>query len=575
MTYSLVARSLISLALNSVIGICLKRYLRIVLDSTSKVDYAGERLFMKVLVIDALARCTGKRYATMDVIGSGPRIVAGIVNEYFETALYPYEYVVKNISMTKNFDLILISAMSTDKLAVERLVSEIRKKGFTGKIILGGPIGFEYQWLLMHIPGIDIVVLGEAEIPLSILLRRMRDHDDTYDDIPALAYKSGDKIVLTSKNINTPREILSSIKPWVKIDHSYQCPWIYRIYVEVVRGCSNFRRPMIRGQGGLNCISCGKCYSQDMTERLKCPAEIPPGCGFCSVPGVFGPPRSRSVKSIVKEIEGLISHGARRIVLSAPDFLDYGRDIVIDPVTDPCDPPANLDALEELLNAVCSLQEVCNKRVVVMIENLKACLVNDEVAKLLGKYLKWTTVHIGLETGCDDFNTYVLGKPITLRHVLDACKLLIQNGLRPYVYLMHSLPFADRDTYVKTKKAIQELANIGVEKITLYKYMSLPATAFEKIPPMDRYKDEIMALKKLVNNYNMITKRDLVGKDIEVFLLKGDKGAIYGYPVYHGPVVFVRGRFTKNPNGCRALVRITNIYSRYVEGVLVRILECP
>jgi len=529
------------------------------------------------LVIDALARASGERYSTFDVVGVGPRVVAGVLEEFEETLLLPYERVISNIEIVRNFDAIFISAMSSDYRAVRKIVNIIQN-WFRGPIVIGGPLSFEYKRVLVELK-VDYVIVGEAEIPLRLLIQCLkRGGGECLESVPALAFKRDNRVVITSKHVYTPKNVLSAIKPWTKVDQSYRPTWIYRFYVEVLRGCSNFCRPLIR-VSEFNCALCMKCRSPVYAERIYCPSGITPGCGFCSVPLMSGYPRSRRVGSVVSEIEELIKHGARRIVLSAPDFLDYGRDeLVEDILTDPCNPPANLDAVESLLNSVYSIEEVKSGRVVVMIENIKACLVSEEVAKTLGKYLRGTTVHIGLETGCDWFNDRVLGKPISVKQVIDACKLLKSAGLRPYVYLMYDLPLATRDVYLKTLESVKALSQIGVEKITLYKYVKLPATAFEKlrVENSSSLRDVVAELKKLVNKYNTAMKRDLIGKRIEVYVVKTERG-LYGYPVKHGPVVVISSRTAPrlDLSGCRCIVEIVDISKRAVRGRLISVLECP
>lgn len=531
-------------------------------------------MFLNICVIDALARATGTRYSTFDVVGAGPRVVAGIAEKYGQTAFYTYEDAIKRVSRLLSYDVLMISAMSSDYGAVKKLLATARSRGFRGKVIIGGPISFEYSKLLSNLP-IDYVIVGEGEIPLTKLLPMLSTNSIKISEIPAIAYVEEGVVKVTSGHIYTPVEVLNSILPWSRVDEAFKHPQIYRFYVEVVRGCSNYHRPRIK-TSKFTCIDCSKCYSSTLEERLTCPIGIPPGCGFCSVPYMFGPPRSRSIESIKREVEELIAHGARRIVLSGPDFLDYMREKLVGKVlTDPCYPPANIDAIEQLLNELFSISEVKNGRVVIMVENIKACLVNEEVASVLGKYLKGTTIHIGLETGSKWFNEVVLGKPIFTEDVVKASKLLSSQGLRPYIYLIYGLPFTTREVYRDTIEAVELLKLSGVEKITLYKFINLPATAFEDLKPnVDEFRDAIRELKKLVDKYNMVAKRKLLGARIEAWLYES-KGRIYGYPVNHGPVIFVEHKGKAMVSGCRGLIEITDIGTRFARGRLISILECP
>lgn len=535
---------------------------------------------MKFLVIDALARATGSRYTSFDVVGAGPRIIAGVI-KYFkqDVMLKSYELFMK-LRDLKQYDIILASLMSSDKGALEKIIIQLRKKGFNGIFIVGGPISFEYEILLQKYNRIDYVIVGEGEIPLEHILKDPSIlFDKEYDEIskiPALAYKYKDRIYLTSAHVHTPVEKLSSIKPWTDIKSSYENYRIYRYYVEILRGCSNYQRPMLRGDPGLNCIKCYLCRSRELEERIYCPANIPPGCAFCSVPYMFGPARSRTLNSILDEIRELILNGARRIVLSAPDFLDYGRDWIVKPkpLTNPCDPPANIEALEQLLSEINEIPSVRKGEIQIFIENIKACLVNEEVARLLGKYLKGTTVHIGLETGDDWFNEYVLGKPITCEHVINTVKLLTKNGLRPYIYLIYGIPFMNRKTYIETIKVVKKLASFDIEKITLYKYINLPATAFKDVKfSIKGYEDLVHRLKNIVNKINTNKKRSFIGKELEVYLVYSN-GKYYGYPVKHGPVVFVKGVNNPSYTNCLVLVKIYDLGSRNLWGRFIRVIKC-
>jgi len=512
-------------------------------------------------------------------VGAGPRVVAGILEEFDETLLYPYEAIITNIGTVRDFDAVFISAMSSDYGAVKRLLEKLRKL-FKGPIVLGGPLSFEYSKILSELQ-VDYVIVGEAEIPLRHFVECLKRGGDRvcFENTPALAFRDNDQVILTSRHLYTPKELLSRIKPWTRVDESYKPTWIYRFYVEVLRGCSNFARPLVRA-GKLNCVLCMKCRSPILSERINCPSNIPPGCGFCSVPFISGYPRSRSVKSIVNEVEELVQHSARRIVLSAPDFLDYRREELVEgQLTDPCSPPANINAIEDLLNSVFSIEEVKSGKVTVMIENVKACLVNESVAKILSRYLKGTTVHIGLETGCNWYNNKVLGKPISVEQVIEACRILKNAGLRPYVYLMYNLPLATREVYLETIRAVRTLSYVGVEKITLYKYIKLPATAFEKLNDVETKKflrDVISELKNLVDKYNTAAKRSLIGKRIEVYVVRTKRG-VYGYPVKHGPVIVISSRNTPRGkvDGCKCVVEVVDISSRVVIGRLIDVLECP
>ncbi|MEM0341905.1 MAG: B12-binding domain-containing radical SAM protein, partial [Desulfurococcus sp.] len=136
-------------------------------------------------------------------------------------------------------------------------------------------------------------------------------------------------------------------------------------------------------------------------------------------------------------------------------------------------------------------------------------------------------------------------------------------------------PFASGKIYEETLKTVNELGRAGVEKITLYKYTPLPYTAFEKIPPEERGVEEWIArLKAAVRRYNTMQKKEILGKHVEAFIIESG-GRVYGYPVKHGPVIFLGRIARRGLNGCLVIVEVTGARYRYVKGRIVKIKECP
>jgi len=49
-------------------------------------------------------------------------------------------------------------------------------------------------------------------------------------------------------------------------------------------------------------------------------------CGFCAIPSFRGPQRSRTVASVLAEVDELVAFGTREVVLVAQDLASFGRD---------------------------------------------------------------------------------------------------------------------------------------------------------------------------------------------------------------------------------------------------------
>ena len=537
---------------------------------------------MNVVLVDCLARGSGKRYSTIDVIGPGPRLILSILKRYsIEAELYTFEDVVKRPNILRYFSTLMVSAMSSDikaSLRILKLWSKYSKRKTIS--IIGGPIAVEYEKLLRM--GYNLVVYGEAEKTLEDLVKKgvfeNRAISELVRDIKGIAYRENSRIIFNGSRKWLTRHELSMYKPDVDSITRYELYWAARVYVEVVRGCSNFRRPTILPTTNKQCIKCNICTTGPLEQRILCPIQIPPGCGYCTVPAIFGPARSRSKEVIYQEVKELVNMGVNRIVLSAPDILDYGRDILVEPkpLTDPRSPPPNITALKSLFETLWNVSEVSSGEVTIMVENVKPNLVTEDTANLLGEYFKGTPIYIGLETGHEKHHI-AIGRPSTVSEAIKAIKLLKERELRPYVYLIHGLPGESRETIAATMNIIDILKDLGVEKVILYRFTPLKGSAFENFPkPSPAVLNPLTReLYNKVIEFNTIQKRRFIGKVLKVFIVAQypkNPDYLVSYPQKHGPVILIKGG--KNLIGYLAEVKITEIISdRLVKGVLLRTLR--
>jgi len=517
---------------------------------------------LKVAVVDCLATGgLGKKFSSVDVIGAGPRLVTGIIKSLgVECELMECETVLTYSSDPfKGFDVLMVSGMSSDVRSMAMVLGRWGSRGFS---FAGGPASVEGEELLEL--GFTGVVWGEAEISLPILIREL-DSGDLHR-VPNLIFKDRERTVSNIVECYATEPILWSFEPDTESIRKYRYFWASRVYVEVVRGCSNFYRTSlpILSPKPVQCDGCNTCRFGHLRGRLACHLGIPPGCGYCLVPRLYGPARSRPVSKIVSEIEKLIDIGVMRVVLSAPDILDYGRDWLVrpEPLTDPRNPPANLDALETLLSEIYSIPKVSRRDIYVMVENVKPNLVTEEVAKLLGRYLKGTTVNLGLESG-DAEHHVRLGRPSRVEEVLRAVKLLREAGLRPYVYAIYGLPGENWRTVRRTIKTLKKSSKLGAERVILYRFRPLKGSAFEGYEPPSPKDPKAVALKEFVKKLEAAFKGNLLGKTIKVAVVDSyRRGEYIGYTLPHGPVAVIKSGTDLRGKVVEVVVR--DVKERYV-----------
>jgi radical SAM superfamily enzyme YgiQ (UPF0313 family) len=207
------------------------------------------------------------------------------------------------------------------------------------------------------------------------------------------------------------------------------------------------------------------------------------------------------------------------------------------------------------------------------IENLKACLVTEESAKLLGRFLKGSPVSIGCESGSNE-HCIALGRSSTPNEVLIAVKRLRQYGLRPYVYFIHGLPGQNKVSTQKTLDIMRKLSDQGLEKITMYRFQPLPMSAFVNMPnapPAIRNKLSYSIVQE-AGRINKKLKINVIGESVKAIIAgkyHTNPDLLVAYPLVHGPVILVKGN--SNLIGRLCDIRITKVISdRLVEG---RILD--
>jgi radical SAM superfamily enzyme YgiQ (UPF0313 family) len=254
------------------------------------------------------------------------------------------------------------------------------------------------------------------------------------------------------------------------------------------------------------------------------------------------------MKKIREEVKNLLDIGVTRVVLSAPCFLDYGRDILVDPepLTDPRSPEPNYPELEALLLELTNLDQVAEKNASIMIENIKSSLVTEKAARILGENLFGTPVSIGFETGCPD-HSIQLGRPSSPFETLTAVRRLKKAGMKPYVYFIHGLPGQTEKTVEKTVNAIHRSMEEGAERVILYRFMSLPMSAFRGVPSASpSIKDPLSyRIYQEAQKANLSAKEALIGEKIRVVVAESydrDPSYTIAYPLYHGPVVLLKAQ---------------------------------
>jgi radical SAM superfamily enzyme YgiQ (UPF0313 family) len=459
----------------------------------------------------------------------------------------------------KRFDHLAVSAMTMDQIAVQKMVKLWRQFRQRGRVLIGGPITAEPQNILKQIQP-DVLVVGEGEATLDELLERdFLEENVELSDIHGIGYLESDRpLVNQTRALISSHELSERFYPSTARIVDYNAYQACKVYVEILRGCSNFRRTKYPLADETQCTECSNCDSKDSSTRMDCPEDIPPGCGFCSVPGTWGPPRSRSADSIIEEVRALLDLGVHRVILEAPGFLDYLRGT--EPLTDPCHPPANLTAIEDLIGRLNSLPQVSEGTVHVAIENMKACLFTEEVAETLKKSMISSSPNIGLETG-SEYHMQQIGKCGNPNDVVRAVEVARTYDMKPFVYLIYGLPGETAETTEQSVQMMRNVSEAGAERIILYGFRALPGSAFADYPESS-LKDEFgQILRKEAEKINRQKKDQYLEKVVRGIAAEPSRthhGFTMVYPLEEGPLMTVPGGFSA---GTLLHVKVTKVLS--------------
>ncbi|MFQ5831121.1 MAG: B12-binding domain-containing radical SAM protein [Candidatus Thorarchaeota archaeon] len=523
----------------------------------------------RVLIVDALSAGSGRRTSSRDSIGCGPRTVGGVLERHeVPCRIARAEEIAATPKKMRSYEHLAITAMTMDLPVTQSIVQKWRRTNPVGRVVIGGPLASDSTKVLRGLKP-DVLVVGEGEGTLNDLLELGFFEDETdCSNVQGIGYFQGKKPIINPlRPPLSPSEISEIFVPSTTRIVDYATYQASKVYVEVLRGCSNFKRTTIPLPDGRECTECDNCESDDPEERQECPENIPAGCGFCSVPSTWGPPRSRSPESIEREVRELLDLGVHRIVLEAPDFLDYYRGT--NTLTNPCEPPANIDAISDLIRRLAALETVEEGDVHISVENVKACLFTEEVASVLSTSMRGISPNIGVETGSDEHMRRI-GKCGSTEDVLTAVRTAVAYGMSPFVYLIYGLPGETPETIQDSIHFMHSAAKAGAQRIILYGFRALPGSAFSDLPEPEYGDPAGVRLRREAASINRARKRDYVAKRVRGIAAEPSweqHGYTMFYPLEEGPLITVKGGFSAGT--VRDIVIRRVLSSGLVEGDVV------
>lgn len=127
------------------------------------------------------------------------------------------------------------------------------------------------------------------------------------------------------------------------------------------------------------------------TEKTRAVIKIQDGCdrfcSYCIIPYARGRVRSRSIQSIISEIEKIAKNGIKEVVITGIHIASYGKDLKNDKTL--------IDLLEEI-NKIEGIKRI-------RLGSLEPTIITEEFVKRLSKLEKICDhFHLSLQSGCNE-----------------------------------------------------------------------------------------------------------------------------------------------------------------------------
>jgi len=315
------------------------------------------------------------------------------------------EEVLKRIQKL-DYDIVGISAISTQYAYVKWLVAEIKKHNST-KIIVGGALATFNPEIVLKNTQTDICVIGEGEITIKELCENI----DNLSTVKGIYFKKNEEIIknLSREYIKNLDSIESPVYDLFSMD-------IYLKYCRVFGHLDIKALNIVTGRG--------------------CPYK----CRFCSKTFYKGL-RYRTVNNIIHEIKILVEkYDIRGISINDETFV-FNKERVYE----------FCKKIEPL-----NIKWNCQGR---------ANLVDLELLKCMKK-AGCVAVGYGVESGSQRILNN-MNKKITVEQSETAIKNTIKAGMLPIVQMMYGYPGETRETLQETVRFFKKLPYLGYKGISI------------------------------------------------------------------------------------------------------------
>lgn len=403
-----------------------------------------------------------------------------------------------------NPDIIGISGMFFSQYESFYHVADLARETAKNVVIIGGgafPSSYKEK-ILAENKNIDFVVIGEGEITIMELLENL----DSPEKVKGICFRKKETNEVICTEPRQPILNLDTIDfPWRNFSEIWQYSkpvgYNYADKFNLIKFIKSSLLYFCLSVPGLRYLF-SRLFNFKHRKRIKSlfmpfgyvltSRGCPNRCTFCAIHKVLGPMyRVRSAKNVLEEIDMLVAHGAKEIVIIDDNFtVSKSRTIEI-----------------------CKGIIERNYNIRLMAPAVSVPTIDREVLEYLYK-AGFRELQFAIENGDQEFLTNVIRKNLNLEYAKKVIREAKDVGFYNRVLLIFGYPKETKETMLKTLAFAFEK---GVDSARFYVFQPFPGTeAFEMARQMHAIDDNLdLSRLKILTDVPQVETNDFSREDVK------------------------------------------------------------
>jgi len=269
------------------------------------------------------------------------------------------------------------------------------------------------------------------------------------------------------------------------------------------------------------------------SQRTRAIVKIEEGCNnfcsFCVVPYVRGSKiRSKSIESVIKEVEGLVKNGYKEIVIAGTEIVKYGEDIIPDP---------HLQQRKTLATLIRKLRKISGLERL-RLSSIHPCGLTEE---LIGEISPPVVphIHLSLQSG-DNEILKAMNRGYTVEYYLGLIDKLrtLDPDFSITTDIIAGFPGETETAFLNSVEIVKKAHFSKVHIFRFSKRANTSAFLMKETVPEKVKKERAEKLREIAEKERLKFKKRFIGKTVEVLVERFKKPFYEGFTPHYLKVRF-------------------------------------